>query len=279
MPKVIATDLDGTLFYPKKRIRMISPKTLKFLRRFIDDGNRLILVSGRNVQYTKKVQKRIARPVDVIGCNASFVICDNQMIKESVFPLSIKEVYQKLLFEFHPVNTIIMTKNGNYYPSSESSFWYKTGYRFYSFFQGVYREKILGNTEKFHQAFEEGTIYKIMLMFGVTGRAKRAAKEANKIIREKYSDVLEASWSDQVIELSPVNCSKAEGLKYYADYLKINHNDIYVVGDSGNDISMFKEFHNHSFCMSRGSLSVSKHAKHVIKHVWEIENYIEKGNN
>ena len=46
--KLIATDLDGTLFYPKKRIKMISKKNLRFLRDRIDKENHIVIVSGRN---------------------------------------------------------------------------------------------------------------------------------------------------------------------------------------------------------------------------------------
>lgn len=55
MSKLIATDLDGTLFYPKKRIKMISKKSLNFLRQHIDNGGKLVLVSGRNSEYLKKL--------------------------------------------------------------------------------------------------------------------------------------------------------------------------------------------------------------------------------
>ena len=56
MGKVIATDLDGTLFYPKRRVRMIKSKSLKFLRRHIDNGGRLVLVSGRKRQNQSPIR-------------------------------------------------------------------------------------------------------------------------------------------------------------------------------------------------------------------------------
>lgn len=58
MPKILATDLDGTLFYPKRRITMISKRNLKFIRDFVDNGNKLLIVSGRNVKFAKKVEKK-----------------------------------------------------------------------------------------------------------------------------------------------------------------------------------------------------------------------------
>ena len=81
--KVIATDLDGTLFYPKKRLRMINTDNKLFLRKFIDQGGRVVLVSGRNLRYLEKVKRKLKRPVDAIGCNGAFIKVDNQFIKKS----------------------------------------------------------------------------------------------------------------------------------------------------------------------------------------------------
>ena len=280
MAKIIATDLDGTLFYPKKRIRMISPKSVKFIRRFIDDGNRVALVSGRNLNYCFKVQRKINRNVDFLGCNSSFVYIDGKMVKESYFDNDlITRIVKEIAEENQLAAVMVMTREGNFAPRSGHSLFYKLGYTMWYFFQGILREKFILNDEMFQNAFRNCHIYKVMLMFGISKKNIERAKEVNKNLREKYGDSVEASWSEQVIELSPVGCNKAEGLKYYSDYLKINHDDVYVVGDSGNDISMFKEFHKNSFCMSRSRLSVSKHARHVVKHFWELEKYIEKGSN
>ena len=48
MSKVLAVDLDGTLFYPRKLKRCISLKNVHFLRRWIDEGNRLLVVTSRS---------------------------------------------------------------------------------------------------------------------------------------------------------------------------------------------------------------------------------------
>ena len=47
MIKVLATDLDGTLFYPKRKISLISGKNKKFLRKFVKEGKKVILVTAK----------------------------------------------------------------------------------------------------------------------------------------------------------------------------------------------------------------------------------------
>ena len=53
--KVLATDLDGTLFYPKDKKNIICLENLKFIRDFIDEGNKVILISGRSFDFLKIV--------------------------------------------------------------------------------------------------------------------------------------------------------------------------------------------------------------------------------
>lgn len=276
MGKVIATDLDGTLFYPKKRVRMVSTKTLKFLRRFHDDGGKIILVSGRNSSYLERVAKKIDRPCDMIGCNSSIIISNNKPIREAYFDNArLKEILDDIEKTYHSKTFFIMNdKNQFIMRDSFESRLYSIGYALWNFFQGVYREPFLVSKSEFEKVLENGKIRKIMIFFGIGKKNVQASKEANKGIFEKYKDEVEPSWSGEFIELSPYKCSKSEGLKYYINYNKINHNDVYVVGDSGNDISMFKEFPENSFCMKHSPLSVSKYAKHVIKRFSDLEKFI-----
>lgn len=277
MAKLIATDLDGTLFYPKKRIKMISKKSLKFLRHHIDNGGRLVLVSGRNSEYLKKVVERINRPVDLIGCNSAFIMADNKIIKSSYFePKSTRIALEEIERDLPIKGFFIMSEDNRFICRNKFKFWiYRFAYQLWNFFQGVYREPSIVSEEQFYEIIDSGKAKKIMVFFGIGKKNILRSKESNKYLVEKYSDLFEASWSNEFIELSPKGCSKSSGLKYYADYININHSDVYVVGDSGNDISMFKEFPENSFCMSHASLSVSKYAKHVIKSFSDLEKFID----
>ena len=66
MAKLLAIDLDGTLFYPKNIRRCICKKNVKFLRRWIDAGNKVVLVTSRSTQFTERLKDEIKRPVDFI---------------------------------------------------------------------------------------------------------------------------------------------------------------------------------------------------------------------
>ncbi|MCR5332577.1 MAG: HAD family hydrolase [Bacilli bacterium] len=277
MGKVIATDLDGTLFYPKKRISMIPKDSLAFLRRHIDNGGRVVLISGRNYESLKKTAERIDRPVDMIGCNSSYIVADSRFIKKTYFDSNkLREVLDEIEKKYSPKAFMLMSDDGQFVSRQKfKSIIYRIVYKIWLFQQGVYKEPFEVNKEKYEDILSNGHVYKVMIFFGVGKKNVNNCKEANKIIREEYGNCVESSWSNEFIELSPHGCSKSEGLKYYLDYFKINHSDVYVVGDSGNDISMFTAFPERSFCMSHASLSVSKYAKHTLKRFADLENYID----
>lgn len=277
MNKVIATDLDGTLFYPKARINLIKKKSLKFVRKYIDDGGKFVIVSGRNEYFGKKVVKKINRPVDVIGCNGAFIYSGGEKIKEDYFDNErLKKLQDYIIKTYDPLCVFLMTEKYNLVGKAVKHPLIATmGYGLYSLSQGIYREPNTFLKKSYNTELKYGQIYKLMVMFGVNKRASLRAMEANRALRMKFGDEFEFSWSSVMIEITPTKCSKAEGLKFYLDYHKINDDEIFVVGDSGNDISMFNTFYENSFCMSHASLSVSKYANHIIDRFTDLEKYLD----
>ena len=142
MAKVLAIDLDGTLFYPKKRVKMIPRKNTNFIRHFIDEGNKVVICSGRNLSYAQKVIEKINRPLDVIGCNSSFVISDGKIIHESMLthPL-VGKIVKELRDQFNINAWLMMSKNQSLVISGEMGFLKRWVYKLVYACQGVYAEK------------------------------------------------------------------------------------------------------------------------------------------
>lgn len=278
MAKLLATDLDGTLFYPKRRIRLISNKVKKFIQRFMDEGNYFTVVSGRNITPANRVYKRLERNGFAVGCNGAYITEGGKVIHSQTINPDDLFALIKYVEENYPIKEFyVMTDRDEFIMRRKFKSLF---YRFVNFlwyiYQGALRNPYYIDEKKFYDAIKEGHAYKLMIMFGVTKKDIRCSQKANKDLFEKFGDKLECSWSNEFIEISSYGCSKSNKLKFLADYLKINHNDIYVVGDSGNDISMFKAFQEHSFCMSHAPLSVSKHAKHKIRRFEDIEKYLDE---
>ncbi|MCQ2795271.1 MAG: HAD family hydrolase [Bacilli bacterium] len=272
--KVIATDLDGTLFYPKRRFRMIETGNRLFLRKFIDQGGRVVLVSGRNLRYLEKVKKRLKRPVDAIGCNGAFIKVDNQFIKKShMNNQRLLKVLDDMYKRYKISGIFIMSEEHNFIvPKQEFGLFNRFGYFFYQLWQGIYKEKTIKKDELLHDALKHDKIYKIMIFFGPSKKKMIYCYNAMNEMIKLYPDFAFA-YNGPSIEMSNSNATKALAVKQYLDYLKIKHDNVMVVGDSGNDISMFQTFKN-SFCMAQASDEIKKEAKHIIHRVNEIEKYL-----
>lgn len=274
MNKVLATDLDGTLFYPKQKHRYISKANLAFIRRWIDEGNRLVLVTSRSEEFLKGVVKEIDRPVDLIVCNSSQIIANGEVIRDVPIPnKTMMNIMEKINKRYHPTAYLMTT---NHYPCliknvSVTGNLLMAFYNLWWKFQGMYREPFTLSNKIFEKEVNgNGLIYKNMIFFGL-GRGKaKFSKDLNKVFREEFPNV-EFSWVGKVIEITPKDCSKGAGLMYYCENLKIDPSNVYVIGDSGNDISMFNLFKDNSFCMKHSNKVVKKYAKMIVKNVASLE--------
>ena len=168
-------------------------------------------------------------------------------------------------------NRFILEKN------YDSAF-YRFCLKWYDFFQGKLLNEYVISKELFEETINNNETYKMMVIFGVTKKAKMIAKEVNKDIMQKYGDIVDTCWTNQTIEISPKSCNKSNGIKILADHLKIDKDNIIVMGDSGNDIPMFKEFYENSFCVKHSNKSVKKYAKHHVKTFNQLGNLFVRKN-
>ena len=278
MQKVLAIDLDGTLLYPYSNKHRISSKNVKFLQHWIDAGNRVALVSSRDSKFLRSLEEDIGRPIDVIAGIGAHIEVDKKVIKHtSVNNKALKKAIDFLDKYFHPLAYLLTT---NEYPliirnNSIVSKFLMVFYKLTWYRQGKCREPFVLSNDKFDEEVEKGEVVKLMTFFGLARNKKKITKEINKIIREECSDI-ESSWTSIVNEITPGGCSKGAGVDYYCKYLKINPSDVYVVGDSGNDISMFNLYYENSYVMSKAYPSVKKYAKHVIRRVYKLDKLLLK---
>lgn len=279
MAKLLATDLDGTLFYPRQTRRCIPKKNAAFLRKWIDEGNKAVLITSRSINFLERLQKEIQRPVDYLACSSAEVLVDGKLIRESFIDnTALKELLDDVTEKYKPLAYMLTTKE---YPliikqNKKVNIFFKLLYKLYYFFQFKYRENYIMDKGEFDEQLANGQCKKVMVVFGIGKSKNQLSKEINKALRERFQNI-EASWSGIVIELTPKGCSKGEGLEYYCNALNIDSKDVYVIGDSGNDIAMFTKFHENSYCMAQAFTSVRKYAKHTISRVYNLDKIVLKG--
>lgn len=276
MAKILVTDLDGTLLYPKKRLGLISKENLSFLRKWVDAGNKLVLASGRNYKDAEKFQKKIQRDFTFIGCNSAVIYENGKIVYENLLNgEEILNLMNRIESRFDPSNYVVMTEKYNTYIYSRK---YKPSFRviypLYKLSQGVCGSpyKIVRKRD-FIKEIKDGKIFKLMCFFGIGHRNSVRASIVAKYLA-KYEPQYEANWSSISIEFNTKGCNKAQGILKYLEMHNYSKDDVYVIGDSGNDICMFREFYDRSFCMAHSNSSVKKYAKTIVENVWNLEEYI-----
>lgn len=279
MCKLLACDLDGTLFYPKGIKRCISKRNVKFLRKWIDSGNKVVLITSRSTEFIQRLKKEIQRPFDYMTCTSSQVFHNEELIKHRWMPNDeLLQIFNKIDAKYKPLGYLLTGEDNPciVYNPKRASFFFLIIYRLYYFFQFQYREPAFMDNEKFLELMKNGKCYKLMTFFGLGKKKGVLAKEINKELRENFPQI-ESSWSLIVNELTPKGCNKGEGLEEYCRALNINKEDVYVVGDSGNDIAMFQKYYEHSYCMMHAYPSVKKYAKHTVSRVYKLDKLVLKG--
>ncbi len=277
MIKLLALDLDGTLLYPKRKLTIMIHKNTKFLRSFVKNGGKVILVSGRNPMMQRKVEKKIGIKVPFLGCNGSFLMENGKVVVGSPIPNELGvELYLKMRKKFGILTWLLLDSTNEMHMvfhnvNKLTMFAVKMINRL----SMQYKEHITYGEKEFLKALEEKTYYKLMPVFGIDKKAKERALQALLAVNDLYSDKLFVCNSNNALEISALGTNKGVALEKYCKDNGFNKDEVIVAGDSGNDIFMFNKFEN-SFAMANAPKYVKEEAKYVIKRVYEIEKYIRK---
>ena len=277
MIKALATDLDGTLFYPKRKLRLMQSANKKFLLQFIASGKKLILVTGRN----KFVSSKVAANLDtddliIIGCNGGFVVDKGKIILENEIDTHHAKELHELLLKDKKVKSILIFTNKynivlddsplNRFERLVGSIGMKM--------QGVYNEPYVRGKDKIDEIFKDESIkiYKIMPWYGLHINGKELARQATIKYQKSVGDKFDIAWSKDAVEFVKYGINKAEVLKKIIASYQIKSDEIMVIGDSGNDVSLFRNFEN-SYVMKQAPEEVKKEAKIVVESVAELNKY------
>lgn len=269
---VIATDLDGTLFYPKMIFSMFTRSNKRFLTRFISDGGKLVVVTSRGLPFMEKIPKKLGAPCDFICCNGAIISVNGEVVKKQPLdPDKFKALVSDLRARYNPSLFLLNTASrGTVMTRSFTSFFASLAYSAYEAVQGVYREKTVRSDHVFYDEIEKGEAYKMMFFVGASKVKKAYAEHLTDQLSKEYPDFA-FSWVEQFIEVAPKGCTKAEGVAYYLAKLGLDNHNVIVVGDSGNDVPMFDAFHQNSYCMAHSPNSVKNRAAHVLHRVSDLE--------
>lgn len=225
-------DLDGTLLSETKKI----PKNIfNSLKKFADDGNEIIICTGRwplSANYFNKQIEAFNNKTNhyLISLNGAYI--ENLKTNKLIYHKPIREdVFEKLLMihEKFKVSMWIYSKEG-----IANKIIYSTKIPFKKLVSKFNYGSVIEYNHNLHKNDEK---YKILFM----SLNDSKLNFLYSWLIENFSDYLTIiKTSKRNIEITANNVDKGEAVRFLQNLNNLNIDQLYSFGDSGNDVPMFK---------------------------------------
>lgn len=270
--KAIVMDMDGTLLNSKDQI---PSKTREALIECQKKGIKVILASGRNYGRIKpyldelEIEKYNGLLIEINGiATFDFETMERtilrQMKSDEVYPifsylmtLNVESiaVYDDGLFDYMPREIYEMKKELRKTLNLPEDYpWTAGAWNWFADMRGGYpRQKFVQRVDEIDCAINKFQIL----------QEKEVLDDIEKQLVQKYSDKFEVfRTTPRQIEMGPKGYTKGDTLLRIMNKYGWSKDEVFVFGDGGNDISMFKQT-NYSFAMGQALDTVKKEAKYV----------------
>ena len=266
MIKIIFCDLDDTLLTPITK--EIKNEDIESINHWIKSGNLFVIATARHHSFLNNItNNKYHFDFDCVGWNGAEIYYQSKVTEISPFKKpqflclyeNMKE-YKKYIKVTNEKNEYIYENQDSYAKeifikeSSQLKNVKLHDYLKYSDLSITHVNYIFPNKQlhlKFHEDYNEKMI--------------------------NFDDYNCRVTSDLSYDITVKKASKEEGIKRYLKLFKIQEDQIATIGDSLNDIGMFK-LAKQSFCMENGNKEAKKIAKYTVKSVSEAISILERIN-
>lgn len=250
MKKLFVFDIDGTLV---NRSYELKQEVIDAINHLLDAGYFVATCSGRSYIGSMRFLSQFKN-------GNKFAICANGALiykedKTLINRFSLKYEDFKRVFKY--------TKDIDEF----FTYFYKNDALYHEYYdECIELDKKSSNMQSFNveNRFKDNEIID-KIMVRDKSREKMKGFKIPLILKFKYSTVKS---SKVFLEITNKKASKGRAVDLLRKYLGVNKEDVYVFGDSGNDVSMIKRFKN-SVAMGNGIQKVKKYARFVTKSVEE----------
>ena len=262
--KLVAIDIGGTLITDDNKITAKNFETLKKLKLMKIE---VALITARMYSSTKYISNLIAADYGVFGNGSNIMNLSN--LTTYYTEIISKDLLKELV--------LFGKKNNMYIHLSEELCETSDENKYFALKHNILNENYPQNLKSNIQVVNNLLDYvnnaqNVVKVIFVTESSndmsafieKFKIKFPNLYICEYNRNLYENAIGQTInyIEVGVKNTTKAEGLKNLLNVLKINHDEILVIGDGDNDIEMFKEFTN-SGCLINGTNMAKKYANYI----------------
>ena len=220
--KLLASDYDGTLQFGDS----VMESDLEALRKWKEEGNLFALVTGRSKQSICQMMEKYGIPADYLVTNNGGMVFDaegNDLLSSQLDTTTAID----LMFIAHELGDVVS----------------------YMVNDGVNRHKVVCNPGmKDHryphvqpdwseeQIMDSGQFSQIVYSMN----DPKAAVDTADHINHYFGSVVNAYPNGFVVDIVHNGISKATGLQFVQEYCNADDDDLFVIGDSYNDIPMLE---------------------------------------
>lgn len=275
MIKLIASDLDGTLLYPKRQFTLVHGSNKRFVRYFHQIGGQFVIASGRGVQFCQKIARSLKVPCHIIAYNGALVMANETIIDESLIAQKdILEIDHMIeVAQLKLVRTLLVKDQPIIAKAWKLSIGEKLFTKLYALSNGRYSEKARVGDDLFYGVLTnpDAHVYKVSLLYRT--HQTEVIRPFYEKLKERFGDHLKIVMVKNSIEINAVGVSKGAKVELLAKHLGILNEEVAVVGDDHNDVSMFERF-AHSFAMISAVNDIQEKATHRVKRVAQIRKHL-----
>lgn len=268
MTKLFLSDLDGTLMDEYGTIQREDREALKQLEeQHIAFG----MVTGRDYGFCQRLRERYQlQECDIIANNGASVWMDGEKIVEEVIDAEEAiEIMEYLKDYVNELNPFICDEQHHFYFLKN----------YYENEQWVKVSDLLSYLGEFSEMDLLDFLYKYKkpaVKISIHTFSQAQTDKWLPRLRERFPDRYEIlPTSVDYIEITRKGVNKGKAVAMIMDRLNLNPEDIAVIGDGENDISMFRKAPL-SFAMSHANEEVKQAAAHVVKSVAEAVAFVIK---
>ena len=269
MNKYLATDLDGTLFFPKLKTTYVSKENINTLKKF---NNNIIIVSGRNQLFIKKVCKFLSIDETYVACNGAVISYKGRQIYTNYINTKIANDIIQYVKKTYPIYKIILfDSNGKIYSLCDDINRAKLQEKHRAKNSPKTAYTTNKNANKINQLLsKDNTIIKLNIYLD--------DKEKIKLYDFLFSKEYDLSYAlcKGSLEITGKNINKGIGLKYLTKYMNLDNNNVYVAGDDKNDLPMFENFNNSFLINHPDNNDLKNKVKYTLDKFKDIEYYLKE---
>lgn len=254
MIKLLVTDLDGTLL---EEGIIIPAENKAAVNKLQSQDITFGIATGRMDRDIEAIMDQIGQPGHRISQNGAFVFHkDGSPLHAKTFPNSVaKRLYQAVTEAGANVAVAVSAANEAYMPVIPEEIRQLEHLLLFP----IAEEPSLG--EKIGEEIFPSKIS----IHGETTELLRVKKQLDAVFGQETESFLSDA---HCVDFVPLGISKGESLSRLMEYLQLQPEEVAVIGDSFNDVSMFRMTPN-SFAMATAHQDVKKEASQIVEHVHE----------